>query len=104
MFVTFVAVATTGGHLVEASPQSPPVPRTGVDLVTIDVQVAAVKDAEVHELTAADFDITISGRRRKAASAIFIHYDQGTVIRSPAAAVADGPSPECVFDRFAARA
>jgi hypothetical protein len=71
--------------------------RTGVDLVTIDVQVAAVKDAEKRELTAADFDITISGRRRKAASASFMHYDQGTVIRNPAAAGANGPSPECVF-------
>lgn len=67
--------------------------RTGVDMVTIDVQVAAVKNAEMRELTAADFDITISGRRRKAASASFMHYDQGTVIRSPAAA----PSSECVF-------
>ncbi len=62
-------------------------------MVTIDVQVAAVKDAEMSELTAADFDITISGRRRKAASASFMHYDQGTVIRNPAA----GPSRECVF-------
>ena len=97
LIVPFVVVALTGGHLVQAAQQPPPVLRTGVDMVTIDVQVAAVKDAEMRELTAADFVITISGRKRKTASASFMHYDQGTVIRNPAAAGANGPSPECVF-------
>jgi hypothetical protein len=95
--LTFVALATAGGFVAEASQQSPPVLRAGVDMVTIDVQIAPVKDAKMRELTAVDFVITIAGRRRKTASVSFLHYDQGAVIRTPVAAGANGPSPECAF-------
>jgi len=96
-FVTIVAVAAAGGHPVGASRQLPPVVRGQVDLVTIDVQVSPAKNATMRELTPADFDIRISGRKRQAASATFLHYDEGTVTGNSTARGTGGSSPECVF-------
>jgi hypothetical protein len=39
------------------------------------VQVAPVKDAPLRDLTAADFDGGIAGRKRLAASATLLHDD-----------------------------
>jgi hypothetical protein len=96
-FVTMVAVAAAGGHLVGASQQVPPMVQGQVDLVTIDVQVSPAKDATMRQLTAADFDIRISGRKRQAASATLLHYDEGTVARNSTAGGTGDSSPECVF-------
>ena len=96
LLVTGLGVPIAGSHM-GASQQSPPVLRTGVDLVTIDVQVGSVKGATLRELTAADFEVTVSGRRRKAASATFMHYDEGTVVRKSTMLSADRPAPDCVF-------
>jgi hypothetical protein len=91
-----VAASQAGDRLVEA--QQPPSFRAGVDLVTIDVQVTRAKDTPIRELTAADFDISISGRKRPAASAALLHYDEGTVTRDPIATHADpGAPPDCAF-------
>jgi hypothetical protein len=97
LFPTLVGICGAGGHLLIASQQSPPVLRTGVDVVTIDVQVTSKQGATVRELTAADFSIKISGRTRDATSVAFLHYDEGTVTRDSAAQGAGAASPECVF-------
>jgi hypothetical protein len=95
-FVLIVTVAAAGGHTEGASQQTPPVVRGQVELVTIDVQVSPAKDAAMRDLTMAEFDIRISGRKRPAASATLLHYDEGTVTRDSTARGADS-SPECVF-------
>ena len=91
-----MATASHDGRVVMASPQSGPVLRAGVDLVTIDVQVTPAKNAVMPELTAADFDIRISGRARAAASVTLLHFDDGTVTRSPLRTDA-GSSSTCAF-------
>ena len=88
---TLAAASPAGGHLVEA--QQPPAFRAGVDLVTIDVQITPAKDAPIRELTAADFEISISGQKRPAASATRLHFDDGTVTRDPIASAL----PDCAF-------
>ena len=98
VFVTLVALANPSGHLLGASPQAPPVLRSGVDLVTIDVQVAPTKGAAMRsDLTSADFDVTVSGRRREATSVTFLHFDEGTVTGNSLPRGAAGGSDECVF-------
>jgi hypothetical protein len=79
---------------VEASQQLPPVFQAGVDLVMIDVQVTPAKDAPMPELTVADFDVSVSGRKRPTASATFLHYDEGSVTRD---AIAPGNLSGCAF-------
>ncbi|HMC77040.1 MAG TPA: hypothetical protein VKH34_07895 [Vicinamibacterales bacterium] len=59
----------------------------------IEVQVIPVKDAPFRELTTADFEISISGRRRPATSASFLHFDKGPVTRNPETA----RLPDCAF-------
>ena len=67
-------------------------------MVTIDVQVAPAKDAPLRDLTTADFDVGIAGRKRLAVSATLLHYDEGAVTRSPRIPPSEaGTSPACVF-------
>jgi hypothetical protein len=95
--ITLAAASPAGGRLLEAQ-QSPPAFRAGVDLVTIDVQVTPVKNAPMRKLTAADFDISISGRKRPVVSVTPLHDDTGTVTRNPSATGAGpGTFPDCVF-------
>jgi hypothetical protein len=69
-----------------------------IELVTIDVQITAARDAPLRELTTADFDITISGSKRQAASVTHLHDDDGKVTREPLASRNDqDASPACVF-------
>ena len=83
------ALLDPAGHQSRAAPQSPPVLRSSVDLVTIDVQLRAAKDAPLRQFAAADFEIRISGKIRPAASVTFLHFDEG---KAPAAV------SECVFN------
>jgi hypothetical protein len=73
--------------------QTPPTFNAGVNLVTIDVQTTPVKGERMRDLTVADFDITISGRKRPAASVTLLHFDDGTVLRE----IIRRPPAECVF-------
>ena len=96
LFVTTVVAAGADVRVFGPSQQAPPVLRTGVDLVTIDVQVALAKGATLRELTAADFEISIGGRKRPASSVTRLHDDAGTIVRDRARG-SEGSTPECVF-------
>jgi VWFA-related protein len=54
-----------------ARQQSPPVFRTGVDILTLDASVLDARGTPVSDLQAADFTVTIGGRPRKVVSARF---------------------------------
>jgi hypothetical protein len=80
------AAVLLGGLLVLSSPAATPraladqsALRTGVVLLTIDVQVTPSKNARLRELTFADFEVTVSGRNRPVASAAFLHLDEASV-------------------------
>ena len=92
--LTTLAAATVDGRLAEGRQQPSPVFQAGIDLVMIEVQVIPVKDAPFRELTTADFEISISGRRRPATSASFLHFDKGPVTRNPGET---GSVPDCAF-------
>lgn len=96
--VAFAVAATVAGVAsVEPSrrrPQERPAPlRAGVDLLTVDVQVAPGKNAPLRSFTAADFGVRVSGRQRPVVSLTFLHLDEGPVARSPL----DHGDPNCVF-------
>ena len=82
--------------LVLFAQEPPPAFRAGASVVTIDVQVAAAQGKPTAGLTAEQFDVSISGRRRKVVRAEFLHADEGPVTRGPAS-----PEPvtraACVF-------
>ena len=83
-WVTAMILATSADGFV-AKPQqvSPPPLRGGVDLVTIDVQIAPSREAPMRDFLLSDFDIRIAGRKRPAVSATLLHYDTGAVTRDP---------------------
>jgi VWFA-related protein len=60
-----------------------PTIRSGVDLVAVDVQVVDGQGEPVANLTPADFEVTIDGRRRPVVSAELVKYSGSS-----------GPSPE----------
>jgi hypothetical protein len=70
--------------------------RTGVTLLTIDVQITPSNSAPLREFKATDFDVSISGRRRPVASAAFLHLDEGSVIRNPPR-LGSGADAGCIF-------
>jgi hypothetical protein len=75
------------------SPAAPPF-RAGVELLTVDVQVAAKREVKMDALKGEDFALTFWGKSRPIVSATFAHLDEG--------AVADDIQPEqakpdCVF-------
>ena len=86
------------GPLSVPAQQSPPVLRSSVELVTIDVQVTPAKNAPLRQFTAADFDIRISGQKRPPASVTFLHHDEGTVTSNPGlSSHQTGKPSECAF-------
>jgi VWFA-related protein len=58
-----------------AAQDRPPVIRSGVDLVMVDVQVVDGKGAPVADLKPTDFEVTIGGRRRAVVSAELVRYN-----------------------------
>jgi hypothetical protein len=68
VLVAASALLGTAAKLALSAQQAPAL-RASVDLVTIDVQVTPARDSPLRQLAAADFDITISGQKRPAASA-----------------------------------
>jgi hypothetical protein len=92
--LTTLAATTVDGRLAEGRQQPSPVFQAGIDLVMIEVQITSDTDAPWRELTIADFEISISGRRRPATSATFLHFDKGPVTRNPGET---GSLPDCAF-------
>ena len=70
--------------------------RTGVVLLTIDVQITPAKDAPLRELAAEDFEVVVFGRRRPVTSAARLHLDEASVVASPPR---PGPDSDagCIF-------
>jgi hypothetical protein len=98
VLVAAAGLLSSAGPLAVPGQQSPPVLRASVDLVTIDVQVTPAKDAALRQFTAADFDIRISGLKRRPSSATFLHHDEGTVTRDPGLSSPQTARPAaCVF-------
>lgn len=95
VLVTLAATVIPFGVVVGQPGQAPPAFRTRTDLVTIDLQIAAVPKATLREFALSDFSIEISRRKRTPVSATMLHYDEGSVIRDLLRAPGSGPS--CVF-------
>ncbi len=61
--------------LIAQAPQLPkPTFETGVDLISVDVHVVDKNGKPIADLRPEDFEVDISGRRRKIASAQFVSY------------------------------
>jgi hypothetical protein len=72
--------------------------RAGADLVTIDVQIVPARGPSVPVLTADLFDVRIAGQQRTVVSAVFVHYDEGAVVRpSSAQGIDPAALATCVF-------
>jgi hypothetical protein len=71
--------------------------RTGVVLLTIDVQVTPSKDASLRDLTLADFQVAVSGRNRPVESSAFLHLDEASVV-SNSPRPGQTSSSDCVFE------
>jgi len=60
--------------------QDPPLAfRAAVNVLIVDVQVAAAPGKLVPALAAAQFEVTIAGRKRTVVLAEFVHTDEGTI-------------------------
>ncbi len=66
----------TVGSDVGAASQAPPVFRSGVDLVAVDVQVVGGDGTPIESLGPGDFDVSIDGRRRRVVSVDFVRSTQ----------------------------
>lgn len=82
---------------VRASQDPAPVFRAGADLVTVDVQVVPVRGTSVPVLAADLFDVRIEGQKRTVVSAVFVHYDEGAIVRPSAQGMDLAPLTACVF-------
>jgi len=79
-----------------AAPQQPTF-RTGVDLITVDVQVVSADGAPVAGLGPERFEVSINGRRRRVISAELVRYDGPA--RTPPPASATPPAPPAASGR-----
>src|SRR5688572_1942312 len=76
--------------LIAQAPQLPkPTFETGIDLISVDVHVVDKHGKPIADLRPDDFEVDISGRRRKIASAQFISYAAAGSKSAPAV----GPTP-----------
>jgi hypothetical protein len=81
-----------------AAQEAAPTFRAGADLVTIDVQIVPVRGTSVPVLTADLFDVRIAGQKRTVVSAVFVHYDEGAIVRpSSAQGIDPAALATCVF-------
>jgi VWFA-related protein len=80
----------------QPAPQEPPVFRTSSDLVTIDAVVTDADGQPVTDLTAADFEVTVSGKRQPLDQAVYIRtQDQPKLLAAArAAANQNSAAPE----------
>lgn len=86
----------------DAAPQqSPPVFRSGVDLLTVQASVMDKDSRPIRDLKASDFTVTVSGQPRKVVFARFNGTDAtGVYAPSPSGAAATGPSVPAVSGRL----
>jgi hypothetical protein len=78
--------------------QQPVAPlRAEIDLLTVDVQVVASRGQPLANLTAADFQISISKRARPVILVEFLHLDEGPIARGPGRKLDAGTSALCLF-------
>ena len=75
-----------------AQAQAPPVFKSGVELVAVDVRVTDRNGRSVGDLTPGDFTVTIDGKPRRVVSADFVTAKEG-----PAGVVAQGLPAEAVY-------
>jgi hypothetical protein len=82
---TLLSACKTGdsgaGSAVLFAQELPPAFRTAVNLVTLDVQVAASQSRPMPGLTAEQFDVSIAGRKRRVVRAELLHADEGAINR-----------------------
>ena len=74
MVVTSTLLLLTS-DLIQAQPQQRPTFRSGVDLVTVEVEVVDRDGKPIPTLGLADFEVKIDGRKRNVVSATLIDYD-----------------------------
>jgi hypothetical protein len=72
--------------------------RSEADMVIIDAQVVPKQGASLPVLTSDRFEVRIAGRKRAVVSAVFLHYDDGVIVRRPQAEDRDPATvATCVF-------
>ena len=72
--------------------------RAGADLVTIDVQVVSARGTSVPVLAADLFEVRVGGQKRTVVSAVFVHADEGAIVRRSSERSMDpAPAANCVF-------
>jgi VWFA-related protein len=84
-------------NLIGAQAQQRPTFRSGVDLVTVEVQVVDRDGKPVPALGLPDFEVRIDGKKRHVVSATLVDYDPGS---REAAAKAAGPSLASYFNKL----
>lgn len=86
------------GQAAPPAPDQPPVFRTGVEVLPLDVTVLDRDGRQVVDLTAAEFQVEVDGKPRKIVSAEYIKLTDalaaGTAPRGPAPVVAAPPPPD----------
>ena len=82
--VSAACVALAPGHAQEAA-QQPPVFRSGVDLMTVDVSVLDGRGTPIEGLTAADFRVTVNGGPRRVLWADYVPHRQAPLEGADAA-------------------
>ena len=80
--------------LLAEAPQQLPKPtfETGVELISVDVHVVDKNGKPIADLRPEDFEVDISGRRRKIASVQFVSYAGAGSKSAPAAGTAPSPT------------
>ncbi|MEO8484211.1 MAG: VWA domain-containing protein [Acidobacteriota bacterium] len=78
-------LAALGGSLFVHAQDGQPTFRAGIDLIPIDVQIVGKDGNPVADLDAAQFEVTVDGKKRRVVSADFVDYR--TVVSGPASAV-----------------
>lgn len=91
----FTGLLTLGAGALHGQVQAPPVFKSGVELVAIDVRVTDRDGGPVGGLAAQDFDVTIDGKPRRVVSVDFVAASSDAPAR-PAPAAAELP-PEAVY-------
>lgn len=89
-----LAILSASGAAQE--PQQPPVIRSGVELVLVDVQVVDRRGTPITTLRPEDFEVTLDRRRRRVVSAELVRHSSAEISEpgsGPPAAPADGDGP-----------
>lgn len=79
-----LALVATAQVMAQAGPQQAPRPfKSGTEVVAIEVAVVDAEGNPVPDLAAADFEVTVAGRRRTIQSIQFIRTEPASVTRLP---------------------